>query len=198
VLFNLPQQDLDRVNAAFAKGTPAVGALAVDALRSDTNEVIERGKLTVIDNQVDPSTGTVKLRAEFPNPELRLWPGQFVNVRLLIDTLRNVVTIPTGAVQRGPNGTFVYVVNADNTAAIRQIKVQKQDETQTVVQSGLEPPDRVVTTGFARLTDGAKVTISTGEAAPGPAPPGMTAVRPRRGEQQRGSAGRDNRPTAPQ
>ncbi|HSB24446.1 MAG TPA: efflux RND transporter periplasmic adaptor subunit, partial [Burkholderiaceae bacterium] len=73
VLFNLPQQDLDRVNAAFAKG----GALAVDALRSDTNEVIERGKLTVIDNQVDSSTGTVKLRAEFPNPELRLWPGQF-------------------------------------------------------------------------------------------------------------------------
>ena len=202
VLFNLPQQDLDRVNAAFAKGTPALGtpamgALAVDALRSDTNEVIERGKLTVIDNQVDPSTGTVKLRAEFPNPELRLWPGQFVNVRLLIDTLQNVVTIPTGAVQRGPNGTFVYLVNADNTAAIRPIKVQKQDETQTVVQSGLEPPDRVVTTGFARLTDGAKVTVSTGEAAPGPAPPGVTGVRPQRGEQQRGSARGGNRPTAP-
>ena len=197
VLFNLPQQDLDRVNAAFAKGTPA-GALAVDALRSDTNEVIERGKLTVIDNQVDPSTGTVKLRAEFPNPELRLWPGQFVNVRLLIDTLQNVVTIPTGAVQRGPNGTFVYVVNADNTAAIRPIKVQKQDETQTVVQSGLEPPDRVVTTGFARLTDGAKVTISRGEAAPGPAPPGVTGARPRRGDEQRGAAGGGKRPTAPQ
>ena len=186
VLFNLPQQDLDRVNAAFAKG-----ALAVDALRSDTNEVIERGKLTVIDNQVDPSTGTVKLRAEFPNPELRLWPGQFVNVRLLIDTLQQVVVIPTGAVQRGPNGTFVYVVNADNTAAIRQIKVQKQDETQTVVQSGLEPPDRVVTTGFARLTDGAKVTISTGEAVPGPHPPGVTGV-------QRRGVGGGARPTAPQ
>ena len=196
VLFNLPQQDLDRVNAAFAKGTqalgtPAVGALAVDALRSDTNEVIERGKLTVIDNQVDPTTGTVKLRAEFPNPELRLWPGQFVNVRLLIDTLQNVVTIPTGAVQRGPNGTFVYLVNADNTAAIRPIKVQKQDETQTVVQSGLEPPDRVVTTGFARLTDGAKVTISSGETAPGPHPPGVTGV-------QRRGVGEGNRPTAPQ
>ena len=191
VLFNLPQQDLDRVNAAFAKGTPAAGALAVDALRSDTNEVIERGKLTVIDNQVDPTTGTVKLRAEFPNPELRLWPGQFVNVRLLIDTLKNVVTIPTGAVQRGPNGTFVYVVNADNTAAIRPIKVQKQDETQTVVQSGLEPPDRVVTTGFARLTDGAKVTLTASEPAPGPHPPGVTGV-------QRRGVGEGSRPTAPQ
>jgi multidrug efflux system membrane fusion protein len=194
VLFNLPQQDLDRVNAAFTKGTPAAGALAVDALRSDTNEVIERGKLTVIDNQVDPSTGTVKLRAEFPNPELRLWPGQFVNVRLLIDTLQQVVVIPTGAVQRGPNGTFVYVVNADNTAAIRQIKVQKQDEMQTVVASGLEPPDRVVTTGFARLTDGAKVTISTGA----PAEPAADAVGGRkRGGQQRGAGG-GARPTPPQ
>ncbi len=190
VLFNLPQQDLDRVNAAFAKG----GALAVDALRSDTNEVIERGKLTVIDNQVDSSTGTVKLRAEFPNPELRLWPGQFVNVRLLIDTLQQVVTIPTGAVQRGPNGTFVYVVNADNTAAIRQIKVEKQDETQTVVASGLEPPDRVVTTGFARLTDGAKVTISTGA----PAEPAADAVGRRKRSEQRRGAGGGNRPTAPQ
>jgi membrane fusion protein, multidrug efflux system len=194
VLFNLPQQDLDRVNAAFAKVTPAVGALAVDALRSDTNEVIERGKLTVIDNQVDSSTGTVKLRAEFPNPELRLWPGQFVNVRLLIDTLQQVVVIPTGAVQRGPNGTFVYVVNADNTAAIRQIKVQKQDETQTVVASGLEPSDRVVTTGFARLTDGAKVTISTGV----PAEPAADAVGGRKRSEQRNGAGGGNRPTAPQ
>jgi membrane fusion protein, multidrug efflux system len=194
VLFNLPQQDLDRVNAAFAKVTPAVGALAVDALRSDTNEVIERGKLTVIDNQVDSSTGTVKLRAEFPNPELRLWPGQFVNVRLLIDTLQQVVVIPTGAVQRGPNGTFVYVVNADNTAAIRQIKVQQQNETQTVVASGLEPSDRVVTTGFARLTDGAKVTISTGV----PAEPAADAVGGRKRSEQRNGAGGGNRPTAPQ
>ncbi len=193
VIFNLPQQELDRVNAAFAKG-----ALAVDALRSDSNEVIEPGKLTVIDNQVDSTTGTVKLKAEFANADLSLWPGQFVNVQLLIDTLQNVVVIPTGAVQRGPTGTFVYVINADNTAAIRQIAVQKQDETQTVVKSGLEPNERVVTTGFARLTDGAKVTVSSGAPAPGPRPPGVTGVRPRRGEQQRGEAGGGARPTAPQ
>ncbi len=196
VIFNLPQQDLDRVNAAFAKGP-----LAVDALRSDDNKVLERGKLTVIDNQVDPTTGTVKLKAEFPNDNLQLWPGQFVNVRLLIDTLQNVVTIPTGAVQRGPNGAFVYVLNADNTAHIQQIKVQKQDETQTVVQSGLEPPERVITTGFARLTDGAKVAVSAG--APGDAPPAAgqrarngkpTAAVGQNGDQPRGGA----RPTAPQ
>jgi len=173
VLFNLPQQDLDWVNSAFAKGP-----LAVDALRSSNNAVIERGKLTVVDNQVDSSTGTVKLKAEFPNAQMQLWPGQFVNVRLLIDTLKQVVVIPTGAVQRGPDGTFVYVVKPDTTVAIRPIVVQKQNETQTVVKSGLKPPERVVTTGFARLTDGAKVAIGGG-ARPADRPAG---TRPRNGE----------------
>jgi multidrug efflux system membrane fusion protein len=176
VLFNLPQQNLMRVNTAFAQGP-----LAVDALRSDNNAVIDHGKLTVVDNQVDPSTGTVKLKAEFPNANLQLWPGQFVNVRLLIDTLKQVVVIPTGAVQRGPAGTFVYVIKDDNSAAMRPIAVTKQDETQTVVKSGLEPPERVVTTGFARLTDGAKVSI--GSAAAPAVPPATSqtpASRPRR------------------
>ncbi len=161
VFFNLPQQDITQVNAAFAKGP-----LSVDAQRSDNDAVIDRGTLRVVDNQVDSSTGTVKLKAEFPNTDLQLWPGQFVNVRLLIDTLKQVVVIPTGAVQRGPAGTFVYVVKDDNTAAIRPIAVQKQNENQTVVGKGLEPPERVVTTGFARLTDGAKVTISAGDGTP--------------------------------
>ena len=135
VLFNLPQQDLTQVNTAFAKGP-----LNVEAQRSDNDVVIDRGSLKVVDNQVDQTTGTVKLKAEFPNENLQLWPGQFVNIRLLIDTLKDVVVIPTGAVQRGPNGTFVYVAKDDNTVAMRPIVVQKQDETQTVVKSGLEPP----------------------------------------------------------
>ena len=164
VIFNLPQQELDRVNAAFAKGP-----LAVDALRPADNSVIERGTLTVIDNQVDPSTGTVRLKAEFANGDLALWPGQFVNVRLLIETLQNVVVIPTGAVQRGPEGTFVYVVNQDSTATMRPIVVQQQDETRTVVKSGVAPPERVVSTGFTRLTDGATVIVGPG--ARGGAPP---------------------------
>jgi membrane fusion protein, multidrug efflux system len=143
--------------------------------------------LRVVDNQVDQTTGTVKLKAEFPNAGLALWPGQFVNVRLLIDTLKDVVVIPTGAVQRGPNGTFVYVVKDDNTVAIRPIAVQKQDETQTVVKSGLTPPERVVTTGFVRLTDGSKVTIGSADGAPAAAPQG---ARPRSG--QRPGGGRPN------
>ena len=179
VIFNLPQQELDRVNAAFAKGR-----LAVDALRPADNSVIERGTLTVIDNQVDPSTGTVRLRAEFANDNLTLWPGQFVNVRLLIDTLQNVVVIPTGAVQRGPEGAFVYVVNPDSTAAMRPIMVQQQDETRTVVNSGVAPPERVVTTGFARLTDGATVIVGTGAPGAGAPPTRPPGARPH-------SAGRD-------
>ncbi len=182
VLFNLPQQDLGRVNDAFAKAP-----LAVEAQRPDSDEVIDRGVLRVVDNQVDQTTGTVRLKAEFPNTALQLWPGQFVNVRLLIDTLKDVVTIPTGAVQRGPNGTFVYVVKDDNTVAMRPIVVQKQDETQTVVKNGLTPPERVVTTGFVRLTDGSEVAIGSDEGAPAAAP---QRTRPRNG--QRPSGGRPN------
>ncbi len=182
VLFNLPQQYLKEVNDAFAKGP-----LEVDAQRSDNDAVIDKGTLTVVDNQVDASTGTVKLKAEFPNAQLQLWPGQFVNVRLLINTLQQVVVIPTGAVQRGPTGTFVYVVKDDNSAAIRPIVVQKQDETQTVVKSGVTPPERVVTTGFARLTDGSKVQIGS-DTPPAAAP----AARPR-GQKPAGTAGATER-----
>jgi multidrug efflux system membrane fusion protein len=162
VTFNIPQQDIQTVNDAFAKGP-----LPADALRSDNNKVIEPGTLKVVDNQVDSSTGTVKLKAEFRNEAIQLWPGQFVNVRLLVDTLKQVTVIPTGAVQRGPNGTFVYVIGDDNKATMRPIKVRRQDENQTVVESGVKPSDKVVTTGFARLTDGAKVTIG-GDAVAAP------------------------------
>jgi multidrug efflux system membrane fusion protein len=199
VLFNLPQQDLDRVNGAFAKGP-----LSVDAQRSDNDAVIDSGTLRVVDNQVDASTGTVKLKAEFPNANLQLWPGQFVNVRLLIDTLKQVVVIPTGAVQRGPNGTFVYVIKDDNTSAMRPIKVQKQDETQTVVASGLEPPERVVTTGFARLNDGSKVTVGNADGTPAAGAQGArpgSGQRPPAGGQtgdQRQRGGNNARPVAPQ
>jgi multidrug efflux system membrane fusion protein len=193
-IFNLPQQDLPQVNAAFGKG-----ALAVDALRSDNDAVIDHGLLKVVDNQVDQTTGTVKLKAEFPNTDLQLWPGQFVNVRLLIDTLKQVVVIPTGAVQRGPNGTFVYIVKDDNTAAVRPIVVQKQDETQTVVKSGLEPNDRVVTTGFVRLTDGSKVSVGSADAATptqGAQPRGQ---RPdRQGGERRQRGGGSTRPNSQQ
>ena len=188
VFFSVPQQDLTRINTAFAKAP-----LSVDAQNSTDNTVIDSGTLKVVDNQVDPTTGTVKLKSEFPNANLQLWPGQFVNVRLLIDTLKQVVVIPTGAVQRGPNGTFVYVVNDNNTVAMRTITVQKQDETQTVVSKGLTPPERVVTTGFARLTDGAKITISDGTQ-----PTGTRSRTQRRGGGDTSPQGGNARPAAPQ
>ena len=190
VLFNLPQQDLSQVNAAFDKAP-----LNVDAQRSDNNAVIDHGVLRVVDNQVDQTTGTVKLKAEFPNAKLQLWPGQFVNIRLLIDTLKQVVVIPTGAVQRGPNGTFVYVVKDDNTVAVRPITVQKQDETQTVVSTGLDAPERVVTTGFVRLTDGSKVAIGSANA---PAAQGDAQRPQQQGGSQRQRGGNSTRPNAQQ
>jgi multidrug efflux system membrane fusion protein len=189
VFFNLPQQDLSQVNTAFGKGP-----LAVDAQRSDNDAVIDHGTLRVVDNQVDQTTGTVKLKAEFPNADLQLWPGQFVNIRLLIDTLNQVLVIPTSAVQRGPNGAFVYVVKDDNTASMRPIIVQKQDETQTVVKSGIEQNERVVTTGFVRLTDNSKVSIGGSANAPVRPPQGGRA-----GDgQQRQRGGNSTRPNPQQ
>jgi multidrug efflux system membrane fusion protein len=160
VLFTLPQQELTRVNQAFTKGQ-----LTVETLAPDNVSVTDRGKLQVIDNQVDQTTGTVKLKAEFPNPNLQLWPGQFVNVQLLIDTLKDAIVVPTAAVQRGPQGTFVYVAT-DNKVAVRTVTVTQQDDTRAVIASGLTAGDKVVTSGFAQLTDGSEIAISTPGSAP--------------------------------
>jgi membrane fusion protein, multidrug efflux system len=155
VLFTLPQQDLPDINRAVAKR-----ALKVEALETDSKNVLDTGELQVIDNQVDQTTGTIRLKADFPNKDLQFWPGQFVNARMLLDTLEQVVVVPTSAVQRGPEGTFVYVVGADNKASTRPISVGQQDETLAVITKGLAPSDTVVTTGFARLKDGAEVIVS--------------------------------------
>jgi multidrug efflux system membrane fusion protein len=164
VFFSLPQQQLGLVNRAFAKAP-----LPVEALGIDNKSVIDRGTLQVVDNQVDQQTGTVKLKAEFPNAELQLWPGQFVNVKLLVETLKQVVVVPTGAVQRGPNGTFVYVVKEDTSVGVRPVTVSQQDDVQAVIVSGLAVDERVVTTGFARISDGTKVAVSNADETPTPA-----------------------------
>lgn len=160
VLFTLPQQQLIQVNKA-----QALNALAVEAFDTGGRSILDRGTLQVVDNQVDQSTGTVRMKAEFPNADLQLWPGQFVNVRLLIDTLKQVVTVPTPAVQRGPGGTFVYVLQkgAEDRVSLRPVTVTHQTETNTVVADGLNSSERVVTTGFARLKDGSEVTVATSE-----------------------------------
>lgn len=158
VIFTLPQQELGRVNSAFAKGP-----MSVQALGDDNRTVVDRGTLEVIDNQVDQTTGTVKLKAEFPNADLQLWPGQFVNVKLLVDTLDQVIVIPSAAVQRGPNGTFVYVATQDGTAAVHAVTVAQQDEIQAVIASGLVAGEKVVTTGFGQLANGTPISIGEQE-----------------------------------
>jgi membrane fusion protein, multidrug efflux system len=188
VLFVLPQQQLQRVSTAFAAG--ALRAEATDFYR---NRVLDRGKLQVIDNQIDQSTGTVQLKAEFPNQDLQLWPGQPVNVRLLIDTLRQVVVVPNSAVQRGPNGTFVYLIEPDDTVVVRSVTVMQQDESGAVVADGVKQSDRIVVTSlFGQLAEGRRVSIQ-GEVSE---PSGATASSRGRGEgsgQARGGGARQRR-----
>src|SRR4051812_32072844 len=161
VQFSLPQQQIVRVNAASAKGP-----LSVDVFGNDGVTVIDTGTLKGIDNQVDPTTGTLKLKAEFPNANFQLWPGQFVNVRLKVDTLMQAVVVPTSAVQRGPAGTFSYVIGDNDIVTAKPVSVTQQNEHDAVIASGLSPSDRVVTTGFANLSDGAKVIVGKDDQTP--------------------------------
>ena len=161
VQFSLPQQQIVRVNAASGKG-----GLSVDVFGNDGVTVVDSGMLKGIDNQVDPTTGTLKLKAEFPNANFQLWPGQFVNVRLKVETLSKAVVVPTSAVQRGPAGTFSYVIGDGDIVTAKPIVVTQQNETEAVIASGLSASDRVVTTGFANLSDGAKVLIGKEDSAP--------------------------------
>ncbi len=161
VQFSLPQQQIVLVNAASAKGP-----LTVDVFGNDGTTVIDSGTLKGIDNQVDPTTGTLKLKAEFPNANFQLWPGQFVNVRLKVDTLSNATVVPTSAVQRGPAGAFSYVIGDGDIVTAKPVVVTQQNETDAVIASGLSPSDRVVTTGFANLSDGAKVIVGREEQTP--------------------------------
>ena len=170
VVFSLPQQYLGQVNAANARAP-----LRVDALAGGEGDVLDTGTLRVIDNAVDQTTGTVKLKASFPNEHLQLWPGQFVNVRLTIDTLRQVVVVPTPAVQRGPDGTFVYAVNGD-AVSMRKVTVGRQTEADSAITAGLDVSATVVTTGFTRLTDGTKVAVSVATAAAEPLGTGQPAA----------------------
>ncbi|MFL6796021.1 MAG: efflux RND transporter periplasmic adaptor subunit [Xanthobacteraceae bacterium] len=160
VFFNLPQQDLPELTRGLSEGP-----LPIDAFGADNKKPLDRGKVLVIDNQVDQTTGTVKLKAEFPNTNLQLWPGQFVNVRVLIQTLRQVVVVPTAAIQRGPNGTFVYIIRDDNTVTVRRARISQQDDVQAVIGEGVQAGERVVTTGFARLTEGTSITAARAEDA---------------------------------
>jgi multidrug efflux system membrane fusion protein len=157
VVFTLPQQSLPAVANAMRAGTPQVLAYSQGASPSPSG-LLDRGTLAVLDNQVDQTTGTIKLKATFPNPDNKLWPGGFVGVRLLVDTDRNATVVPPAAVQRGPRGTYVYVLTENGTVSRRQVTVGHEDETASVITDGVKTGERVVVDGASRLSDGAHAT----------------------------------------
>jgi multidrug efflux system membrane fusion protein len=155
VTFTLPAGTLDEVREAQAKGN-----VQVTAYDRDNRKQISAGKLETIDNQIDQTTASYKLKATFANEDEKLWPGEFVNARLLLETRQNALTIPNGAVQRGPKGLFAWVVNQDNKASPKPIEIAMSTESLSVVTSGLDEGERVVTDGQYKLQDNATVSIN--------------------------------------
>jgi membrane fusion protein, multidrug efflux system len=160
VIFTLPEDDLPAVSEAQAKGP-----VTVTALNRDDKSALDQGTLALVDNQIDQATGTMRLKATFPNPNNRLWPGQFVNMRLLLRTDHNVLTVPSGAVQHGPSGLYVYRIKPDSTVELQPIEVGHNGDHVTVVTAGLQAGDRVVTNGQYRLQPGAHVAVADAPAA---------------------------------
>jgi multidrug efflux system membrane fusion protein len=164
VIFSLPEDDIPQTEAQMKAGV----TLQVTAYDRANVTELGTGSIETIDNQIDTTTGMVKFRAIFPNPDGALFPNQFVNVRLLVKTLSQVVTAPAAAIQRGEPGTYVYLVNANNTVSVRKVTLGPSDGGMVQIESGLNPGDRIVTDGTDRLHDGAKVVIP-GSAAANPA-----------------------------
>jgi multidrug efflux system membrane fusion protein len=155
VVFAVPADNIQKVMSQNAKG----GKLPVEAWDRDLKTRLAAGVLAAIDNQVDPATGTVRMKALFSNDDKALFPNQFVNVQLLVDTLRGIVIVPTAAVQRSPQGVFVYVVKDDSTVELRTVEVQGTDGDNTAVTKGLAGGETVVTDGLEKLRPGSKVAL---------------------------------------
>jgi multidrug efflux system membrane fusion protein len=164
-IFTLPQSNLGPVREAMLRG--AVSVLAFD---QNGKEQLAEGRLLLIDNQIDQSTSTIRMKAEFPNEDERLWPGEFVRIRVLITTQKDAVTVPPVAIQRGPDGLYVWVVKPDNTAEQRPVDAQMVNDDVAIAFKGLSSGERVVVNGQSRLDVGARVTIKPG-APPAPVPP---------------------------
>jgi len=153
-IFTLPQSDLGPVRESMLRG-------GVDVLAYDQDDVVQlaRGRLLLIDNQIDQSTSTIRLKAEFPNDDERLWPGEFVRIRILITTRKNAVTVPPTVLQRGPDGLYVWVIKPDNTVEQRPVNAQTVSDSIAVVGKGLAAGERVVLDGQSRLDKGTHVNI---------------------------------------
>jgi multidrug efflux system membrane fusion protein len=188
VLFTVPEDNLQ----AIAKRLQSGATLPVTALdRTGANKLAE-GTLTTFDSQIDPTTGTIKLRAQFPNEDKTLYPNQFVNIRLLLDTHKDVVTMSTAGIQRGVPGTFVYLIKDDSTVTVRPVKLGVTDGNRVEVLSGLAPGDRVVIDGADKLREGAKVIVRAEANPDNPAgvtrPPGGDQATPGAKKRRRSEA----------
>jgi multidrug efflux system membrane fusion protein len=199
VIFSIPEDDLPEIVPQLNAGTK----LQVTAYDRSNTKKLATGQVSALDNQIDTTTGTVKVRAQFDNSDDALFPNQFVNARLLVKTLENVVTVPTAAIQlgapgsnaaTGASGSYVYVVNADDTVSVHQITTGPTDGTMTAVNSGLSAGQRVVVDGADRLRDGLHVRISSLDGKPAAAPspaagPGGPGARGGQRRSQRGAQG---------
>jgi membrane fusion protein, multidrug efflux system len=188
VLFTVPEDNLQ----AISKRTQAGAVLPTTALDRTGNTKLADGSMQSFDSQIDPTTGTIKLRATFANDDRMLYPNQFVNIRLLLDTHKDVTTISTAGIQRGAPGTFVYLVNDDSTVSVRPVKLGVTEGEKVEVLSGLKPGDHIVIDGADKLRDGAKVVIRsetnpTQTNSPAPASPDKSGGgKRRRSEKQDG------------
>ncbi|HJW39335.1 MAG TPA: efflux RND transporter periplasmic adaptor subunit [Candidatus Udaeobacter sp.] len=166
VIFTLPETNLQSILNAGG----ATGGLKVTALDRGNTTTLDEGSLAVVDNEIDQATGTVKLKATFPNNDLKLWPGKFVNARLVLTTRKDATVISSSVVQRGPQGTYAYVIKPDKTAEMRPIKVGQTEGNFTMVESGLQPGEDVVVDGQYKLQPGARVEMTS--------PPQQAQARP--------------------
>ena len=162
VIFTLPEEDMPAVNIALSSGP-----VTVTTVSRDGGTELDQGTLTLVDNMIDQTTGTAKFKATFNNTHNTLWPGQYVNARVLVRTERNALTLPTAAVQLGPNGPFTYVVKPDSTVEVRPLKIGNESGGLTIVRSGLALNERVVTSNQYRLQAGAHVRAAAAAAAAG-------------------------------
>jgi multidrug efflux system membrane fusion protein len=165
VIFTLPEDNIPAVAQRMHQGE-----LPVEAYSRDDQSKLATGSLLTIDNQIDQTTGTARLKAIFPNPDNALWPNQFVNARLLLEVKKNAVVVPAAAIQRGPQGTFVYVVKPDKGVEVRNVKVDITQNNRSAIASGLASGDIVVTDGQDKLNEKSKVEPRTGGSSNRPAP----------------------------
>ena len=172
VVFTLPAKSLGKIQARMALSGPD---LSVVAIGEDDTTVLGEGRLAVIDNEIDTTTSTIKLKATFPNTDLRLWPGQFVNARLLLTVRKDGVIVPSQVIQRGPEGpfaAFAFVIKDDQTVEMRPVKVASIEKGEALIDEGLQPGERVVVDGQYKLQSGSRVRVSDGAGGGGAKPPG--------------------------